>query len=56
MMLRFILLCSLIMIFANSAFPLPMTWTVVGLKFDDGGTASGFFDFDADAGLLATQG
>lgn len=29
------------------AYAIPVTWTLSGVTFDDGGTASGSFDFDA---------
>lgn len=31
-----------------NVFALPVTWTLSGVTFDDGGTASGYFVYDAD--------
>lgn len=31
-----------------NAFAFPVTWTLSGVTFDDGGTASGYFVYDAD--------
>jgi hypothetical protein len=33
---------------AGSAWAVPQTWTLFGVMFDDGGTASGSFTFDPD--------
>jgi len=50
------LLCA-----AGIAAAVPVTWTLENVQFDDGGTASGFFVFDADTKTvtnwdLVTQG
>jgi hypothetical protein len=39
---------------AVSAFSSPVTWTLGGVTFDDGGTASGSFVYDANTGLYSS--
>ena len=34
--------------YSTPAFSAVKTWTLIGVTFDDGGTATGTFDFDAD--------
>jgi hypothetical protein len=37
-----------ILSFANSASAVPLTWTLMSARFDDGGSATGSFTYDAD--------
>ena len=39
--------------FSQPASATPLTWNLVGVTFDDGGTATGSFVFDADTGLFS---
>jgi Putative Ig domain len=39
----------------TNASAIPVTWTLSGMTFDDGGTASGYFIFDADADTLSAS-
>ena len=48
---RIIWLAVVLGIFSVTALAIPMKWTLVGVTFNDGGTASGSFVFDADAGV-----
>ena len=44
---------GLLLILASAtAFSAPLTWTFSGVTFDDGGTLSGTFDYDAGTGTL----
>ena len=46
--LRIVLTASLFLFAAWSAQAKPLTWTLQDVRFDDGGTASGFFVFDPE--------
>jgi hypothetical protein len=46
--LRIALTASLFLFVAWSAQAKPLTWTLQDVRFDDGGTASGFFVFDPE--------
>lgn len=46
--LRIALTASLFLFVAWSAQATPLTWTLQDVRFDDGGTASGFFVFDPE--------
>jgi putative Ig domain-containing protein len=46
-------LALLLLLSAAEAFGFPVTWTFSGATFTDGGTASGFFVYDADAQLVS---
>ena len=46
--LRVALTASLFLVVAWSAQAKPLTWTLQDVRFDDGGTASGFFVFDPE--------
>lgn len=37
-----------VMFWGTTATAIPVTWNLSGVTFDDGGTASGWFDYDAD--------
>ena len=43
----------LILIYAADATANIVTWTLNDVTFDDGGTAIGTFDFDADIGIVS---
>lgn len=46
--------CVLILVLSQSSWAGAATrWTLNGVTFSDGGTAEGYFDFDADAGTVA---
>jgi hypothetical protein len=50
-------LCLLTLILLSSAANASvLTWYLNGVKFDDGGTASGSFNFDPDAGTPCSTG
>ena len=38
--------------FANTAMAVPVQWTLTGMMFEDGATASGSFVYDADTGTV----
>jgi hypothetical protein len=38
---------------ASMAHAIPINWNLSGVTFDDGGTASGSFDFDADTSVYS---
>src|SRR6185436_1870527 len=48
------LLASAACLLASPAMAIPVTWTMSGVTFDDGGTASGSFVYDADTDLIST--
>jgi hypothetical protein len=39
----------------GAVFAKPVTWTITGLSFDDGSTASGFFVYDADTDIISNR-
>lgn len=39
--------------FSQPASATPLTWNLVGVTFDDGGTATGSYVFDADTGIFS---
>lgn len=41
-------------VFCCAANAYPVTWTLSGVTFDDGGTATGYFVYDADIDTLST--
>jgi hypothetical protein len=41
-----------IVLLAPSVHAAPVTWTLYGVEFEDGGVAEGTFDYDADTNLL----
>ncbi len=43
-----IAVCALMLTWASGAFAFPVTWTLSNGQFADGGTASGYFVYDAD--------
>lgn len=47
-----ILTAVLALLFATRVFAVPIIWTLNGVTFDDGGMATGSFDFDADTSTL----
>jgi hypothetical protein len=47
-------LVGLLGVYAASAIAVPVTWTLSGATFTDGGTASGYFVYDADTDTLST--
>jgi len=50
-------LCIVGLIFlASGVSAEPLTWYLSGVQFDDGGTASGGFNFDPDAGTPCSTG
>jgi hypothetical protein len=50
-------LCSLTLVLLSSAANASvLTWYLNGVKFDDGGTASGSFNFDPDGGTPCSTG
>jgi len=44
----------LVALSAATSFAVPVTWTLSGVAFADGGTASGSFVYDADTGLYSS--
>ncbi len=50
-MLAFSLILTLACL--TNASAIPVTWTLSGMTFDDGGTASGYFIYDADTDTLS---
>lgn len=44
------LICLVATLSASAAFAIPLTWTVQGAQFDDGGSASGTLVIDSDTG------
>lgn len=44
----------LVALSAATLFAVPVTWTLSGVTFADGGTASGTFVYDADTGLYSS--
>ena len=52
----FRVLASLFLLFffgSTTVFAIPMTWTLQDVTFDDGGTASGSYQYDADTDLYS---
>jgi PEP-CTERM motif len=47
-------LASLIFLLSAGAWASPLTWTLQGVTFTDGGTASGSFVFDATSGIFSS--
>lgn len=52
---------ALTLVCLTNAFAIPVTWTLSGVTFDDGGTLSGYFVYDADTsdfsqGTVSTAG
>ena len=55
------LVLGLLILSFSSAFAAPVTWSLNGIVFDDGGTATGSFVYDADTDMysvinITTQG
>ncbi len=48
-----VFLIALALALVSNAFAIPVTWTLSGVTFSDGGTASGSFVFDADTNTLS---
>src|SRR5258707_1392997 len=51
---RVTLFLSLLVLCIGAAHAFPVTWTLSGVTFSDGGTASGSFVYDADSNTLST--
>jgi len=48
------LLIIFMILFSGAAQAIPVTWTLQDVVFDDGGSASGFFIYDADLDLYSS--
>ena len=51
--IRVVLLALVLVGWAGAAQAIPVTWNLQGVTFDDGASATGFFDFDADTNVYS---
>ena len=51
--LRFVVFALVAALMPAASFAVPVQWTLSGVRFEDGGTASGSFVYDADTQLLS---